>query len=102
MFPKMTRRAFRPLKCTLAGWPFSDQPARNGGNISRSVSSWASTTRRRGKAWICRRIRRFFLALRVGIEDIAGPLPDVAEPPRHRRTVSSEGQSQAPLQFLLK
>jgi hypothetical protein len=27
---------------------------------------------------ICRRIRRFFLALRVGVQDVPRPLPDVA------------------------
>ena len=75
----MTRRAFRPLSRTSAGSPRRDQPARRGGKSSRSVSSCASTTLRGGRAAICRRIRRFFLALRVGGQDRAGSLPDIAQ-----------------------
>src|SRR3954469_11647778 len=88
---------------TFAGSPLSAQPARNGGNIIRSVSSWASTTLRRGRSRIRRRIRRLFLALRGGVEDVAGPLPDVAEPPEptpHR--LVRRPQSQALLQLLLE
>src|SRR5512135_1090666 len=78
--PKITRRALRPLSQTLATSPRFDQAARNGGNSSRSVSSWANTTLRRGRARIWRRIRRFFLALGVRIQVVAGPLPDVVQP----------------------
>ena len=56
--PKITRRALRPLSQTLAASPRFDQAARNGGNSNRSVSSWANTTLRRGRARICRRMRR--------------------------------------------
>src|SRR5439155_15236474 len=77
MAPKMTRRALRPLSQTRAGSPRFDQPARNGGNSSKSVSSCASTTLRAGRPRICRRMRRFFLAQRVRLEVVARPLPDV-------------------------
>src|SRR5512142_1953244 len=66
--PKITRRALRPLSQTLATSPRFDQAARNGGNSSRSVSSWANTTLRRGRARICRRMRRFFLSWQTWVE----------------------------------
>src|SRR3954469_20686762 len=80
---------------TFAGSPLSAQPARNGGNIIRSVSSWAGTTLRRGGARVCRRIPRFFLALGVRVEHVAWPLPEVTEPPDptpHRLVRRSEPQ----------
>src|SRR5947209_2689817 len=80
MTPKMTRRALRPLSQTFATSPRLDQPARSGGKSNRSVSSSASTTLRRGKARICRRMRRFLLALGVRLQDVTRPLPDVLQP----------------------
>src|SRR5262245_46002937 len=80
MTPKITRRALRPLSQTLATSPRFDQPERSGGKSNRSVSSSAHTTLRRGRARICLRMRRFFLALRVRVEDVTRPLPDVVQP----------------------
>src|SRR5262245_44307845 len=81
MAPKMTRRALRPLRRTWAGSPRLAQPARSGGNSSRSVSSCARTTLRGGNVLMCRRIRCFFPPqLRVGVQDVARPLPDVIQP----------------------
>ena len=77
--PKITRRALRPLSQTLASSPASTK-RRNGGNSNRSVSSWANTTLRRGRARICLRMRRFFLALGVRIQVVARPLPYVIQP----------------------
>jgi hypothetical protein len=74
------RRALRPLNHTLATSPRLNQPARKGGNSSRSLSSSASTTLRRGRAWICRRMRRFFLTLGVRLQVVPRPLPHVIEP----------------------
>src|SRR5262245_24515710 len=82
MAPKTTRRALRPLSQTRAGSPRLDQPARSGGNSSRSVSSSASTTLRRGSALISRRIRRFFLKQGVGLQVVARALPGVVQPPQ--------------------
>jgi hypothetical protein len=77
----MTRRALRPLMWTSAGSPRLAQPARSGGNSSRSVSSSASTTLRGGSCLICRRIRLFFPPqLGVGVQDVARPLPGVVQP----------------------
>src|SRR5437762_5499271 len=80
MAPKITRRALRPLNQTLATSPRLAQAARKGGNSSRSASSWASTTLRRGKARICRRMRRFFLALGVRLQVVPRPLPHEIQP----------------------
>src|SRR5512142_502912 len=77
--PKITRRALRPLSQTLATSPRFDQAARNGGNSSRSVSSWANTTLRRGRVRICPRIRRSFRALRVRVQVVTRPLPHVIQ-----------------------
>ena len=68
--PKITRRAFRPLSQTLATSPRFDRAARNGGNSSRSVSSWANTTLCRGRPRIYRRIRPFFLGWQTQLDDI--------------------------------
>src|SRR5436190_2064410 len=78
--PKITRRALRPLSQTRATPPRLDHPARSGGNSNRSVSSWAGTTLRRGRAAICRRMRLFFLALGVGVQVMARPLPHITQP----------------------
>ena len=101
--PKTTRRAFRPLMWTSAGSPRNDQPARNGGNSSRSVSSSASTTLRRGRPRTCRRMRRFLVALGVRVQDVSRPLPDVPEPGQHAPDgVVGRERARAPLQLLLK
>src|SRR3954468_19674969 len=80
MAPKITRRALRPVSQTRATSPRFDQLARRGGKSSRSVSSWARMTLRRGRARICWRMRRFFLALGVRLQVVARPLPDVIQP----------------------
>src|SRR5579883_3302571 len=77
--PQMTRRALRPEIGTSRGWPRRPHAARNGGNSNRSVSSSNSLTQRGGRAAISRRMRRFFVALRVGSEHVARPLPDVVQ-----------------------
>src|SRR5207302_5727240 len=82
MAPKITCRAFRPLRRTVAGCPRNDKPARNGGNSSKSVSSSARKTLRGHNSRIlriCRRIRRFFLLLRVGVQHVAVLFPNVAQ-----------------------
>lgn len=78
--PKITCRALPPLSQTRATSPRFDQAARNGGNSSRSVSSWANTTLRRGRTRICRRIRRFFLALGVRDQVVPRAFPQVIHP----------------------
>src|SRR5205085_7484238 len=99
----MTRRALRPLSQTLAASPRFAHPARNGGKSSRSVSSSASTTLRGGKARICHRMRRFFLALWVRLQDIAGPLPDVVQPPqRPADGALTEAEARTQVQHLLE
>src|SRR3954469_5833825 len=82
MAPKITRRALRPVSQTRATSPRFDQLARRGGKSSRSVSSWARMTLRRGRARICWRMRRFFLALGVRLQVVARPLPDVIQAPQ--------------------
>src|SRR5438477_11834927 len=77
--PNSTRLALTPLTGTGAGCPRRAQPARSGGNSSRSVSSSNSATPRGGSSRRRRRIRRFFLALRVRRQGVAKALPDVAE-----------------------
>src|SRR5262245_11208895 len=82
MAPKMTRRTFRPHSRTTARCPRGAQQQRSGGNSNRSVSSSTRKTLRGRAALIsrtCWRIRRFFLALGVRVEDIAAPLPGVAQ-----------------------
>src|SRR5436190_11663295 len=77
--PKRTRFALPPLIGTGAGWPRTAQPARKGGNSRRSVSSSARSTLRGGMRLSRRRMARCFLALGVGRQDVAGPLPDVVQ-----------------------
>src|SRR5262245_2772318 len=80
MAPNTTLRALRPHSTTCLGSPTGDQQDRKGGNSSRSVSSWASTTLRRGNCLMRLRIRIFFPPqLRVGVEPVAGPLPGVSQ-----------------------
>src|SRR4051812_5627693 len=80
--PKRTRFALPPLIATGAGLPRKAQPARRGGNSRRSVSSSARSTLRGGMPLSLRRMARFFLALGVGRQDVAGPLPDVVQAPQ--------------------
>src|SRR5262245_2055010 len=77
--PKTTRRALAPDSGTSSGCPRGPQAARSGGNSSRSVSSSNSLTQRAGSLRQIRRRRRFFLALGVGVQHVAGPLPDVIQ-----------------------
>src|SRR5262249_3333704 len=98
-----TRRALRPLSQTLAASPRFDQAARKGGNSSRSVSSWARTTLRRGRARIWRRIRRFFLALGVRDQVVARALAGESQPlPSAARRVLGDPQPRGTLQDLLE
>src|SRR5436853_7920603 len=77
--PNSTRLALAPLTGTGAGRPRRAQPARKGGNSSRSVSSSNSPTPRGGSRRRRRRMCRFFLAVRVGRQGVAEALPDVAD-----------------------
>src|SRR3954469_1761144 len=77
--PKTTRRALRPEMGTSSGWPRRPHAARSSGNSNRSVSSSNSLTQRGGSRAICRRMRRFFVALGVGVEHVARPLPDIPQ-----------------------
>src|SRR5215211_172116 len=79
MAPKTTCRAFQPDNRISAASPRRAQPARRGGNKSKSVSSSASTTLRGGKARTCPRMWRFFLHVRVFVQDIAVAFPDIAQ-----------------------
>src|SRR3954453_2199528 len=92
--PKRTRFALPPLIGTGAGWPREAQPARRGGNSRRSVSSSARSTLRGGRFFSRRRMARVFLALGVGWQDVAGPLPDVGQTP-HLPTDGVVGQELA-------
>src|SRR5262245_38278185 len=76
--PKTTRLALPPCSGTGAGAPRKRQPARSGGKRSRSVSSSNSRTLRAGRPRSRRRRARFFVALGVGLQYVAGPLPDKA------------------------
>src|SRR5258707_15786498 len=78
MPPKITRRALKPLRTTPAASPRCAQPARKGGNSSKSVSSSITSAVSDLKARIRRRIARFFLPLRIGIEHVAEAFPDVS------------------------
>src|SRR5215213_9846813 len=80
--PKTTRLALPPLMATGAGRPRKAQPARRGGNSRRSVSSSARSTLRGGRLLSRRRMARFFLALGVGRQGVAGPLPEVVQAPQ--------------------
>src|SRR5512135_435969 len=77
--PKRTRFALAPLISTGAGRPRTAQPACKGGNKRRSVSSSAKSTLRGGRFFSRRRMARFFLALGVGRQDVAEPLPHVVQ-----------------------
>src|SRR3954453_15772082 len=77
--PKRTRFALPPLIATGAGLPRRAQPARRGGNSRRSVSSSARSTLRGGMPRSRLRMARFFLALGVGRQDVAGSLPEVVQ-----------------------
>jgi hypothetical protein len=67
--------ALRPVSQTLAWTPRGAHAKRKGGKSSRSVSSSARMTLRSGSFAICRRIQRFFLSVRVGLEHVARALP---------------------------
>ena len=101
--PKTTRQAFQPLRSTLADCPRGDHAARSGGNSSRSVSSSANTTLRRGSARISRQIRLFFLALGIRSQDVTGTFPFV---PQAAKTTADglirEGLPHGVLQLLLE
>src|SRR5579864_7711329 len=73
----MTRRPLKPLRTTSAAWPFGAHPARKGGNNSRSVSSSLTIAVSNPKRRTNRRSARFFLCVRVGVEDVAQALPDI-------------------------
>ena len=77
--PKTTRRAFCPEIRTWRGCPRKAQPARNGGNNNRSVSSSANSTLRGRKFRIRARIRRFFLQLGIGLQLVPPPFPDIPQ-----------------------
>src|SRR5437870_13205184 len=78
--PNRPRLALPPLIGTGASCPRRAHPARKGGNSRRSVSSSASLALRGGKARSRRRIARFFVALGVRGQQVAEPLPHVAQP----------------------
>src|SRR5947209_12891075 len=101
--PKRTRFALPPLIGTGAGWPRTAQPARKGGNSRRSVSSSARSTLRGGMPLSRRRMARFFLALGVGRQDVAGPLPDIVQAPHlPAKRVVGQPLAAASLQVLLE
>src|SRR5262249_54473363 len=77
--PNTTRRALKPDNGTSSARPRLAQAARKGGNSSRSVSSSNSLTQRAGNCRKRRRMRRFFVALGVWVQDVARSLPDVAQ-----------------------
>jgi hypothetical protein len=83
MVPKSTRLALRPVSQTLACSPRGAHPARRGGKRRRSVSSSARMTLCGGSRSIRRRIRRFFLSVRIGPQHVAGALPHLVHPMEH-------------------
>src|SRR3954468_11165750 len=102
MAPNTTRRAFRPHRVTRTAWPRRDQPDRNGGNSSRSVSFSASTALRGGNRLMRLRMRIFFPPhLRVGGQGVARPLQDIVQPVQPTADGVVRGQKARPQPELL-